>query len=309
MKVFVAGATGVLGRPTVKALVTAGHEVRGTARDTQKADLLRSLGAEPVELDLFNLDSARSALAGSDAVVNLATKIPPLTRIRWKGAWKENDRLRSHASRILADAAREAGVGAYISESITFIYADGGEGWLTEESPLDVSWISLRSMLDAERATEAFTRAGGRGLSLRFSAFYAPYAQSTLDTLRFARRRMFPVAGRGDNYFSSIHVDDAAAAIVAALPLPAGVYNVTDDEPLRMREYAEAISEATGAPAARRVPVWLFKLIGGGPAQYLLRSQRVSNHRLKEATGWSPQYAGARDGWRQIAQATALMSS
>ncbi len=105
MKTFVAGATGVLGKPGVRALVEAGHEVRGTARGAEKAETLRSLGAEPIEVDLFDAGSVRGAVAGCDAVINLATKIPPLTKMRWKGAWRENDRLRSQASRVMADAA------------------------------------------------------------------------------------------------------------------------------------------------------------------------------------------------------------
>src|SRR5437867_11629912 len=109
MKVFVAGATGVLGRPTVRALVGAGHEVRGTARRPEKAELLRSLGADPVEVDLFDSDAVRAAVAGTEAVLHFATKIPPIMRMRWKGAWRENDRLRTLASRYLVDAAVAAG--------------------------------------------------------------------------------------------------------------------------------------------------------------------------------------------------------
>src|SRR2546427_2041966 len=279
MEIFVAGATGVRGRPRVKALAAAGHTVRGAARGDEKAELVRSLGGSPISVDLFDAASVSIAVAGCDLIINLATKIPSLMKMRWKGAWKENDRLRRDASRLMGEAARRTGVPAYIQESITFMYADGGEEWLTEDSPLDAGWLALRSMMDAEKAIAQFTEAGGRGLSLRFAAFYAPYAQSTIDTARIARRRMFPVPGEGENYISSIHVDDAANAILAALELPAGVYNVADDEPLRMQEYAQAVSEALGAAKQRRVPPLLFRRIGGGPARYFLRSQRLSKKR------------------------------
>jgi nucleoside-diphosphate-sugar epimerase len=301
MEIFVAGATGDLGRPAVQALVTAGHEVRGAARGEDKAALLRSLGADPHTVDLFDPASVREALSGCEAIVNLATKIPPLMQMRRKSAWAENDRLRSDASRVLADAAKEAGVGVYVQESITFIYADGGDAWLTEDSPLDVSWISLQSMLNAESVTREFAGEGRRGVNLRFGAFYAPYAQSTLDTARLARRRLFPVPGRGGTYFSSVHVDDAAAAVVASPALASGDYNVVDDEPLTQRQYADAVAEALGAARARGIPVWLFKLLGGPPTSYILRSQRVSNARFKQATGWAPEYPSAREGWRQVA--------
>ena len=229
MKVFVAGATGVLGQPTVRALVEAGHEVRGAARGDEKSALLRSLGAEPVAVDLFDLEAVKAAVAGTEAVLNFATKIPPIMRMRWKGAWKENDRLRTEGSRVLVDAALAAGAAVYVQESITFMYRDGGDSWLDEDSPLSISWIALQSMVNGERQTERFSTGGGRGISLRFSGFYAPYARSTLDSVSMARRRLLPVAGDGSNYLSSIHVDDGATAAVAAVDAPAGVYNVTDD--------------------------------------------------------------------------------
>ena len=301
MKVFVAGATGVLGRPTVRALVEAGHEVRGTARGDEKSALLRSLGADPVAVDLFDAQAVKTAVARAEAVVNFATKIPPIMRMRWKGAWKENDRLRTEGSRVLVDAAIAAGATVYIQESITFIYGDAGDEWLTEDSPLSITWVSLQSMINGERETERFSAGGGRGISLRFSGFYAPYAQSTLDSVSMARRRFLPVPGDGSNYFSSIHVDDAATAAVAALEVPAGVYNVTDDEPLRMSDYGRAITDAFGLKPPRRVPKWLFRLMGGGPAKYILSSQRVSNERFKKMTGWALKYPSAREGFQQIA--------
>jgi nucleoside-diphosphate-sugar epimerase len=301
MKVFLTGATGVLGCPTARALVEAGHEVRGTARDEDKAQLLRSLGAEPVSVDLFDAEAVTRAVAGSDAVLHFATKIPPLTRMRWKGAWRENDRLRTLATRNLVDAAIAAGAAAFVYESITFTYGEHGDEWVAEEDSLSISWASLQSTIDAERQTKRFTESGGRGIALRYAAFYAPYAQSTLDTVRLARRRMLPVPGEGLNFVSSIHVDDAAAAAVAALNAPAGVYNVTDDEPLRMRDYAQAITEAFGLKPPRTVPPWLFRLIGGGPAKYILSSQRICNVRFREKSGWSPKYRSAREGWQQIA--------
>ena len=307
VKVFVAGATGVLGRPTVQALVAAGHSVKGMARGSEKAELLRSMGAEPVAVSLFDSAAVKEAVAGSEAVLHLATKIPSMMRMRSKGAWKENDRLRTEGSAILVDAALAAGVGVYLQESISFIYGDGADEWLTEESPISLTWFSLQSMMNGERETERFSAGGGRGVSLRYGAFYAPYAQSTLDTIRLARRRWLPVPGDGSNYVSSIHVDDAASAAVAALGLPAGAYNVVDDEPLRLRDYARAVADATGAKPPRRVPKWLFKLLGGGPATYILASQRVSNKKFKAATGWSPRYPSAREGYTAIAAELAKM--
>jgi len=140
---------------------------------------------------------------------------------------------------------------------------------------------------------------------LRYGAFYAHHAQSTLDSINLARRRLLPVPGRGANYVSSIHVGDAASATVAALAAPGGAYNVCDDEPLPMRQYTASLTDAFGFKAGRRVPVWLFKLLAGGPATYVLSSHRVSNARFKQATGWQPRYPSAREGYAAIADALA----
>jgi nucleoside-diphosphate-sugar epimerase len=308
MRVFVAGATGVLGQPSVRALVAAGHEVRGVARGEEKSALLRSLGATPVSADLFDAHAVRDAVAGSDAVLHLATKIPPIMRMRSAKAWRENNRLRQEATKNLVDAALAANVQVYVQESITFIYADGGDEWITEDSPVQSAWpAALDSTLDMEREARRFGEEGsGRTVILRFGLFYAPYAQSTLDSVKMMRRRMFGVIGDGQNYFSSIHVDDAAAAVVAALNAPSGTYNVVEDEPVRQVEYAQACAEAFGLPRPRRFPRWLGKLALGGPAKYILQSQRISNRRFKEATGWAPRYANVRDGFRQVAEALAV---
>lgn len=302
MKVLVTGATGVLGRASLRALIDAGHEVRGAARGEEKAGLVRSLGAEPVEVDLFDPTSVNAAVANNEAVLHFATKIPPIIRVRLPSAWRENDRLRTEATRVLVDSAIETGVEIFVYESISFIYGDHGDEWIDEATPPSITWTSLNSTMDAEREMERFRSAGGRGVSLRYATFYSPHAQSTLDTVRLARRRLLPVPGDGSNFISSIHVDDAAAAAVAAVAAaPFGVYNITDDEPLRMRDYVTALTDAFSLKPPRRVPKWLVRLLGGKPAGNLLNSQRVSNARFKEATGWSPRYTSAREGWRQIA--------
>ncbi len=134
LKVFVAGGTGVLGRASLPALLAAGHSVRSTARGQGKAAFVRSLGAEPVECDLYNLASVRKAIAGSDVILRLTTKIGSMMNLRDPKTWVETNRLRTEGARILVDAAIAEGVPAYISESVTFVYADGGTRWLTEDA-------------------------------------------------------------------------------------------------------------------------------------------------------------------------------
>lgn len=301
MRVFVAGATGVLGRKAAGLLVEAGHEVRGTARGPAKAELLRNLGAEPVSVDLFDGAAVRRALEGSEAVLHLATKIPPIMKMRSRKNWAENDRLRREGTKNLVDGAIAAGAHAFIAESVTFIYRDAGDRWIDESAPTHSPWAALDSTFDLEREALRFAD-HGRAVVLRFGLFYSPEAQSTQDSLRMMRRRMFGVMGDGANYFSSVHVDDAAAAVVAALGAPTGVYNVVEDEPVTQLEYAATFAGAFGAPKPRRFPRWLGRIVIGGPANYILQSQRVSNRKFKETTGWSPQYPSVREGFRQAAE-------
>jgi nucleoside-diphosphate-sugar epimerase len=302
LKVFVAGATGVLGRPTVKALVEAGYRVCGTARGREKASWLHSLGAQPMEVDLYDGQALRGAVAGSDAVLRLTTRIPPMAKLRQAGAWAENNRLRTEGARVLVDAAIAEKVPVYISESITFVYADGGEQWLTEDAPADEGdGDILRSALQGEQEAVRFSQQGGRGIALRFGGFYSPDAPSTIDTIDLLHKRMFPQAGPGKTYFSSIYVPDAARAVVAALSAPAGIYNVCDDEPVRLAEYLRIMAEAVGAPRPLRLPAFVGKLMLGKAGSYLSRSQRVSNGKLKQVTGWKPAVRSVREGWPLVA--------
>jgi len=301
MRVFVAGATGVLGQPTVKLLVVSEHEVIGTARGEENARLLRSLGATPVSIDLFDADAVKEAVAGCDAVVHLATKIPPLTKMRSRKAWLENDRLRTEATKNLVDGALAGGAHTFVGESITFTYASAGDRWLDENAPMKLAWTALDSAVELEREVRRFGGAGKSGVILRFGLFYAPYAASTIDTAKMMRRRMFGIIGKGENYFSSIHVDDAAAAVVAALRVPSGAYNIVEDEPVSQAEYARAMSTELHLPKPMHVPTFLGKLILGGPANYLLNSARVSNKKFKNATGWSPKYPSVHQGFREVA--------
>jgi len=301
MRVFVAGGTGTLGRPTVRLLVAAGHAVRALARTPERGDVLRALGAEPVVADFFDARAMTAALEGSEAIFHLATRIPPVTRMRKLSAWRDNDRLRSQGASILVNAALAVSARIYVQESITFLYQGLGDTQIFETAPVDAPQ-PLASARDAERETARFSARGGQGVVLRFGAFYGPTAPSTLATIAAARRRWFPIIGAGDHYMSSIHVDDAAAATVAALQAPAGIYNVVDDEPLSMREYVGALTDAFRLKPARHAPLWLARLLFGSRVDLLTRSQRVNNTMFKAVTGWSPRHPSVRQGWRAVAE-------
>ncbi len=289
MRVFVTGATGVIGRRAVAQLVAAGHEVTAVSRSAEKDALLRSLGATPVAVSLFDVPALTEAMAGHDVVANLATAIPPLARAARPSAWDENNRIRSEGSTALVDAALAAGVGRFVQESITFTYPDRGDGWIdaatTEIDPPPIG----SSTLDAEGNARRFTEAGGVGVVLRFGMFYAADAHHTVTMVRSARLGVAVVAGRPDAFQSMIHADDAAAAVVAALGVDAGTYDVVDDEPVTKRGFASAIGGVLRLPGA-------MARIGGAQAEIMLRSQRVSNRRFKEASGWAPRYPSVREG-------------
>jgi nucleoside-diphosphate-sugar epimerase len=302
MRVFVAGGTGVLGRASVHALREAGHEVRATARGTEKAAWLRSLGAEPVDVDLYDLDAVRKAIAGSDALIRLTTKIGTLMKMGDQKSWEETNRLRTSGAHVLVDAAIAEHVPVYIHESITFVYRDGGERWLSEDAPTDEGGSPvLRAALRGEREADRFTKSGGRGIVLRFAGFYGEDAPSTAEMVQLARRRMLFQIGPASNYFSSIYVPDAGRAVAAALDVPAGIYDVSDDQPTPFAQYLRIVTQSVHAPRPLRLPAFAGKWMFGAVWGYFSRSQRVSNARLKEISNWKPAVGSVADGWPRVA--------
>jgi nucleoside-diphosphate-sugar epimerase len=298
MKVFLTGATGVIGPPTVARLLEAGHDVRAVARRDEAAQQLKTAGAEPVTVDLFDADAVKAAVAGVDAIAHLATNVPPFPQMVRAKAWETHNRLRTEATRNLVDAARAHGIGRIVKESITFIYADGGDAWLDETSPLIAKAGLMQATLDGEKIALELADAGGTAIALRFGLFYGGENRGTDEMLRLARTRSSMVAGKPDAYMSSINADDVATAVVAALGAPSGIYNVCDDEPLTRRDALDAFSAAFDLKRLRTNPAWLLRLIAGPAATSLIASQRVSNRKFRDATGWAPVYPSLREGWQ-----------
>lgn len=301
MRIFVAGATGVLGRRAVRLLVEDGHEVTGIARSEAKAALLTSLGATPARVDLFDAAAITEATTGFDVVLNLATHIPPPSRYALPGAWKENDRIRGGASVILADAALSNGAQRFVQESIAFVYEDRGTDWIDEDVPLELL-ANVDSVATAEAQAARVTATGADGVVLRFALFYGHDATHTVTQIEAGRKGVSAFLGEPSGYMSSIHLDDAATAVVAAVDVPSGTYNVADDEPMQRSEADAALADALGRKRLRRVPSPLLK-VGGKKAGVLTRSQRVSNARLKAASGWTPTYPSLREGLPQVVAA------
>ena len=295
-RVFVAGATGVLGRRVVELLVSQGHAVTGVARSAVRAEGLRESGAVPVEIDLFDAHAVRGAVRGHDAVMNLATSIPPGSAAARKSAWAMNHRIRREASDNLALAAAAEGVSTLIQESIALVYDDGGVSTLDEGAPMAPTWITA-SALEAEQNCLRFAEAGHRAVVLRFAGFYGPDSHHTQDLINAAHKGWAMSMGAKSAYLSSITTDDAARAAVAALNATSGIYNVSDDVALTREEHFAALADALGVRRLRYPPAFIGRLMGPKMAM-VLRSHRVVSDKFKTATGWKPMHADAWSGWR-----------
>jgi len=303
MRIFITGASGVIGRRAVPLLVDAGHRVTAVGRSPEKLAALGKAGAEPVTLDLFEALGVRHALEGHDAVVNLATHMPSsIARMMLPWSWRENDHVRREGSAILVDAAIDAGVTWFVQESFAPAYPDRGDAWIDETTPLAPVRYN-RSIFDAEASAARFAAGGGVGVILRFAAFYGPDAFTLREAADMVRRGWSPLPGSPDAFVSSISHDDAASAVVAVLDAPSGIYNVSDDEPVTRQVYAAVIADAIGVPAPRPLPGWATRLMGS-IGELGSRSERICNHKLRTATKWWPRFRSVREGLTAALKAT-----
>ena len=286
-KILITGATGVIGRQVLPELVHAGHQVSAVTRSPEKAAAVTKVGAEPVTLDLFNPDAVAAAVAGCDAVIHLATNIPLGVATMRASAWKTNDRLRTEAADNLASAVIAAGVATYIGESTTFQYLDGGADWISESQPRKYHDGS-RSVLHAEAAAQRVTDAGLVGVILRFAMFHAADSGHLSTFLSLAKRGVSPFIGPPTGYQSFVDSGDAARAVLAALDVGSGIYNVAEPNPRTRAEHSAELARVLDKKKLRPVPSLLLK--AGGPAgEEQCRSQRISSQALQHAGAWEPR--------------------
>lgn len=309
MRVFIAGATGVLGRRLVPMLRSAGHEVVGTTRSKRKATALRQAGAEAIVLDALNGATMHSAVraARPQVIVHELTALEGKTDIRtMEQGFELTNRLRTQGTDILISAAREAGVHRMVAQSFT--------GWpnervggpvKTERDPLDPDPPApMRAALDAiEYLEHVVTHTRGlEGLVLRYGTFYGPGTSLSDggEHVEQIRRRRFPIVGDGEGMWSFVHIDDAASATMAAIERGGpGVYNVVDDEPARVSGWLPVLAETIDAKPPRHVPAWLARLLVGDAGVSLMTSVRgSSNAKAKRDLGWLPRYPSWRSGFR-----------
>jgi nucleoside-diphosphate-sugar epimerase len=297
--VFVAGASGAIGRPLVRQLVVAGHEVSGMTRS--RADLVRELGAEPVVADACDTDAVRAAVehARPEVIVNELTDLSRRLNPRKYGEWLAGtNRLRREGTQNLADAAVAVGALKLISQSVAFAYSFD-PGLKTEDEPL--LGAEAGDMGRAIEELERITLSAPGGIVLRYGFFYGPGTSYCRDgqQVQMIRRRRVPIVDGGNGLFPFIHVEDAAAATVAAIARGApGVYNIVDDEPAPEREWVPYVAELTGARKPRRIPGFVARIAAGRMAALATRLGPVSNEKAKRELGWQPRYTSWREGFR-----------
>jgi nucleoside-diphosphate-sugar epimerase len=317
MKVFVAGATGALGRVLVPRLVAQGHEVVGMTRSAPKQDLVRSLGARPVVADALDRDEVAQAVASAEPEVivhELTALSGPMSMRdarhpeRFKGALMTN-RLRTEATDHLLAAGRAVGARRFVAQSFgAFRFARTGGPVQTEADPFDLDapgtpQPGLEAIVYLERAVTTID--WGAGLVLRYGGFYGPGTSvSRAPDAQIAmpiRKRRFPIVGDGGGVWSHIHIEDAAAATAIAIERgEPGVYNVVDDEPAPVREWLPALASALDAKPPRHVPRWLGRLLAGETATAMMTEAKgASNAKAKRELGWQPRYASWRQGFEQ----------
>ena len=307
MRVFVAGASGAIGRSLVPRLVEAGHEVTGTTRSEERIEAIRAAGATPALVDALDGRALRGAVeqAAPEAIVHELTALPERFNPRKSGLYDATNRIRREGTRNLLDAARAAGTRRFICQSIAFAYAPGPRPEVMDEDAplnLDAPPPFTEAMRVIAEMEQSVLDSELEGLVLRYGWFYGPgtYYGEGGSMTSDVRKRRFPVVGSGAGLFSFIHVDDAADATVAAVERGApGVLNVVDDEPAAVRDWLPLYAEALGAPRPRRVPVWLARLVAGKMASAMSVQPGASNAKAKRELDWAPRWSSWREGFRE----------
>jgi nucleoside-diphosphate-sugar epimerase len=313
MKVFVTGATGAIGRPLVSRLVDAGHEVVGATRSAERARALGEQGATGVVADALDAAAIGEAVAAAEpeVVIHQATSIASFSPKKLDRDFAVTNRLRTEGTDNLLAAARACGARRLIAQSYGgWPYAREGARVKDEDQPLDPNPPKEARATHAAINRLENTVAGAEGIEgvvLRYGGFYGPGTSMTTGGAQFeaVRKRRLPIVGNGDGVWSFVHVDDAAAATVAALENGSrGIYNVCDDDPAPCKEWIPELAEILGAKPPRRVPVWLGRLAAGELGVAMIDQIRgCSNAKARSQLSWAPKRATWRDGFREEAAA------
>src|SRR5215212_10155219 len=306
MRVFVAGATGAIGKQLVPRLVAAGHEVHGMTRSESKQTMLSELGAVPVIADALDPDQVAEAVGSArpDVIVHELTAIGALDMRHFDRDFALTNRLRTEGTDHLLSAGQAVGVRRFVAQGIAGYgaYARTGGPVKSEEDPLDPTPArEMRETLAAIRHLEQAVLGAEwtEGIVLRYGVFYGPGTSLAPGEEQFEliRKRKFPQVGDGGGVWSFIHVADAADATVAAIEHGTrGVYNIVDDDPAPVAEWLPAVAETLGAKKPMRVPRFVGRLAAGEAGAVMMTEVRAaSNAKAKQELAWRP----AHSSWRQ----------
>ncbi len=307
MKVFVAGATGALGRQLVPMLVAKGHEVVGMTRTESKRGMLAAMGAQPVVGDALDPEAVGRLVSGAqpEVIVHQLTAIPASLSRRFDRDFALTNRLRTEGTDHLLSAGRAAGVRRFVAQSFNFFERSGG-AIKSEEDPLDpdppaVVCTTVAAIKHLEHAIMSADWV--EGVVLRYGAFYGPGTSFAVkppgDFVELIRKRRLPIVGGGGGVWSFIHIEDAAGATLNAVEGgTTGIYQVTDDEPAAVRDWLPEAALALGAKRPLRLPRWLGRLAAGEAGVVLMTEARgASNAKAKRELDWRPRYPSWRQGF------------
>jgi 2-alkyl-3-oxoalkanoate reductase len=311
MKVFIAGAGGAIGRRLVPLLVSSNHQVTGTTRTSNKVDLLRACGAEPLVLDGLNKDAVMNAVLSSrpDVIVHQMTALASMRSLKnFDDEFALTNRLRTEGTEHLIAAGQMAGTHKIVVQSYTgWPNAREGSRTKTEEDPFDPNPSkAMTRSLGAIRRLESLVldASGMTGTVMRYGSLYGPGTSISQngEIVHMVRQRKFPVIGDGAGVWSFIHVDDAANATRLAIENDRpGIFNIVDDEPAEVAVWLPALAASLGAKRPRHVPAWLGRVLLGEPGLLMMTKIRgSSNEKAKSVLGWKPAFASWRQGFRSL---------
>jgi nucleoside-diphosphate-sugar epimerase len=311
MRIFIAGASGAIGKHLVTQLVARGHEVVGTTRSAAKSDTLRELGAEPVVMDALDPDSVADAVAKAEpeVIVHQLTALGGAATLREiKQAAVATNRLRTEGTDHLLAAARAVGVRKFVAQSNALWMERAGRPVAGEDARLEPNppadaKPAVAALQHLEDAVTGITWA--EGIAIRYGAFYGPGTDVSAAPDAFMakqiRKRKFPVVGGGTGVWSLVHITDAASLTVAAVERGRrGIYHAADDDPVPINVWLPELARVLGAKPPRRVPAWLARLAGGaGPVDMMTRAPGLSTERTKRELDWRPAYPTWRTGFTE----------
>lgn len=313
MKVFVAGATGAIGRQLVPRLVEAGHQVHGMTSRPDRTQLLRDLGAEPVVADALDADQVAEAVGRvqPEVIVHQLTSIGPMDLRHFDRSFAMTNRLRTEGTDHLLSAGQAVGVERFVAQSFFAAYERTGSLVKTEEDSFGPGPAKeMRETVAAIRHVEDSVLAASwtEGVVLRYGGFYGPGTSLGPDgeQTEAVRQRKFPVVGDGGGVWSFIHIADAAEATVAAIDHGRrGVYNIVDDEPAAVAEWLPVLARTLGAKEPMHVPRFVGRLLTGEIGAVMMTELRgASNAKAKRELGWTPSHPSWREGFRELTGST-----